>query len=246
MPSPSPSCGPVVRNRGTSAPSAAARSWSAAAASGCPRLALASVSAAAASELPPPRPAPTGIRLSIVILHAGSTPAAEARAISARVTSVSAGKPSTSSSSEGSSDRVSASWIRSYTVTSSCLPSSRRGPTTSARLIFAGATRLVTRAAPKAGRTGRVRAPPRGSRGRGRARRARRQQARGAARPASSNELGSVFRRWANAPCTTSLIRPKSEGCGNRTNATSIESTRGRGRKTVRDTACEPVRRAES
>src|SRR4051812_40857024 len=66
------------------------------------------------------------------------------------------------------------------------------------------------------------------------------------ASPACATEFGSVFRRWAKAAVTSSFTRPKSAGSSVRRKATSAESTFGWGRKTVRETAWEPVRSAAS
>ena len=67
---------------------------------------------------------------------------------SAAATSVSSANPVTRRLSAGSSTSESARSTRCSTVATSCLPSSRRGPTTSARLIFAGADALVIATSP--------------------------------------------------------------------------------------------------
>ena len=95
VPSPSPSWGPRARKKGTSAPRSAASWWRRASATGRPSASFASSSAAAASELPPPRPAATGICLSMTARQYGSTPASPAISSSARRTSVSSSNPST-------------------------------------------------------------------------------------------------------------------------------------------------------
>src|SRR5688572_8341594 len=66
------------------------------------------------------------------------------------------------------------------------------------------------------------------------------------ASPDSSSEFGSVLRRCANAALTTLLTLRKSSGSTVRRNATSAESTFGRGRNTVRATGWNPVRSAAS
>ena len=136
---PVPSCGPSARKNGTSAPTRAASSASAAGSSCCSSCAFASRSAVAASELPPPSPAATGIRFSIRTRQ----PCGAASASSARRTIVSSANPSTVVSAAGSTVIRSPRSTRWKTVTSSCLPSSRSGPTTSARLIFAGAAPIT-------------------------------------------------------------------------------------------------------
>src|SRR5439155_14316349 len=65
------------------------------------------------------------------------------------------------------------------------------------------------------------------------------------ATPASASEFASVLRRWANAPSTTLFTCGATPGAVRR-NATSAESTFGRGRNTSRDTAWKPVRSAAS
>ena len=144
---------------------------------------------------------------------------------------------STVSAAPGATATRSARSTRCSTVATSCLPSARGGPTTSARLIFAGAgalteprrarrtpaARALRHAPPVGGRS--TRAPP--------LRRSREQS------PASASEFGSVLRRWANEASTTCLIRAKSSGSGTRRKATSAESTFGGGRKTVRETGME-------
>ena len=109
--------------------------------SGSSSCAFASRSAVAASELPPPRPAATGTCFSIRTRQPCGAP----RASSARRTIVSAGKPSIDVLDAGSIVMRSTRSIRWKTVTSSCLPSARCGPTTSARLIFAGAGPITAR-----------------------------------------------------------------------------------------------------
>ncbi len=136
-PPPSASLGPGSRKKGTSAPIPAATSCRCPESSGCSRSGLARARAAAASALPPPRPAASGMRLRTWARQRGSTPAAVARVASAVRTSVSSVKPSTASASAGSSSTESQRSIRCMTVTISCRPSSRVGPTRSARLIFA-------------------------------------------------------------------------------------------------------------
>src|SRR5579872_6211555 len=66
------------------------------------------------------------------------------------------------------------------------------------------------------------------------------------ASPLSSSEFGSVFRRCANAAATTFFTRAKLSGKPVRRNATSAESTFGRGRNTARETGCSPVRSVAS
>src|SRR4051812_11198854 len=69
--------------------------------------------------------------------------------------------------------------------------------------------------------------------------------ARGAA-PASSSAFARVFRRWPNAAPTSVRSSPNRAGSGRRRNATSAESTFGRGRKTSRETGWKPVRSVAS
>ena len=86
------------------------------------------------------------------------------------VTIVSSANPETDSRSPAASVTVSASETRSSTVTTSCLPSSRSGPTTSERLIFAcAASRLTAPTVPARERRA-ARAPRRARPGRDRAR----------------------------------------------------------------------------
>ena len=81
----------------------------------------------------------------------GSTPRLARERSRARRTIVSSANPSTRSPSAGSScDRRRAS-TRWSTVATSCLPSGRSGPTTSARLIFAGAGARVLMASERLG-----------------------------------------------------------------------------------------------
>src|SRR5262249_6966758 len=61
----------------------------------------------------------------------------------------------------------------------------------------------------------------------------------------SAGELASVLRRWANAASTTRFT-PAGTEASRRRNATSAESTFGRGRNTSRETAWKPVRSATS
>ena len=71
-------------------------------------------------------------------------------------------KPSTWSSADASSSAIrSQSATRCRTVVTSCFPSGRRGPTTSARLIFAVAGARLTQRARRARRTPPARAPAR-------------------------------------------------------------------------------------
>ena len=96
----------------------------------------------AASELPPPSPAATGIRFSIRTRQRGSTPARAASASSAPRTSVSPAKPVDAQlGGRLELDPVGERRCAGRRSTTSCLPSSRGGPTTSARLILAGAGR---------------------------------------------------------------------------------------------------------
>ena len=206
-------------------------------------VSFASRSAVAASELPPPSPAATGIRFSISRASAARLPPPRRAARARARTSVSPAKPSTLSARRrlerdpvGEVDRAGA---RSAT---SCLPSSRSGPTTSARLILAGAGARLTGAPRRARRTPAARAPRRASpastadrferRGRVLARRDARR-----ARASSA----SVLRRCANAavddPLHARVVRRQRAV---RRKATSAESTFGRGRKTVRDTGWKP------
>ncbi len=74
-PSPPPSCAPLERKNGTSAPIVAARAARSDGPSGSGSSSFARRRATAASELPPPRPAATGIAFSISTLQAGSIPA---------------------------------------------------------------------------------------------------------------------------------------------------------------------------
>ena len=162
LPSPEPSCGPLARKNGTSAPIPAAMACSSAAGSGSASEPFARRSAVAASELPPPRPAASGMCFSILTRQRGSTPAAAARRSRAARTSVSSVNPSTRSSAPRPSISIrSTRSIRWRTVSTSCLPSSRVGPTTSARLIFAAAGARIIRAPPRARRTRAARAPRR-------------------------------------------------------------------------------------
>ena len=94
----------------------------------------------------------------------------------------------------------SASATRWYTVTTSCLPSARSGPTTSARLIFAvAAPRLTASASRQLDELGRGELlRTHGSRSRPISSSAATAASRGAS-PASSSELASVLRRCANA-----------------------------------------------
>ena len=64
--------------------------------------------------------------------------------------------------------------------------------------------------------------------------------------PASSSEFGSVLRRCAKAPSTMRFRRRQSGGSSVRRNATSADSTLGRGRNTSRETGWKPVRSAAS
>ena len=219
--------------------------------SGSASVSFASRSAVAASELPPPRPAATGIRFAIVARQRGSTPAAAASAVRASRTSVSAGEAGDRAGScAGSIETRSPRSTRCSTVATSCLPSSRAGPTTSARLIFAGAGARFT--APRSGASASatnsarlerlgpgLREPPdrleRGGRLLAR-RRGRRARASSAASCAGAR----------TRPRRSALIRSKRSGSGTRRNATSAESTFGGGRKTVRATGWKPVRRAAS
>src|SRR5215204_2854028 len=66
------------------------------------------------------------------------------------------------------------------------------------------------------------------------------------ARPVRAIEFGSVFLRCANALSVTAFTPAKARGPSIRSNATSAESTFGRGRKTDRETAWKPVRRVMS
>src|SRR5215211_2269698 len=116
---------------------------SASAASGTWSSSFASCNAAAASLEPPPSPPATGIRLSMRASKRCSPSATSANASRAPRTSVSSSNPDTSISPERRTATVSARDRRSSTVTSSCLPSSRSGPTTSARLSFAGAAASI-------------------------------------------------------------------------------------------------------
>jgi hypothetical protein len=128
------------------------------------------------------------------------------------------------------------------TVTTSCLPSAR-GPTTSARLSFAGARRasahrerLVERDELR-----RLELPRRGSRRVGRCAASVRRRARGAT-PGSASEFASVFRRCANAP----RRRARARGSGRRDPRERDERRVDvrRGRNTVRETGWKPVRAA--
>ena len=145
----------------------------------------------------------------------GSTPAASASASSARADERVVGEPvdaELGAPARARSGRRAS--IRCRTVATSCLPSSRRGPTTSARLIFAVARRASSRRSASASATNsggssasartpaiaadapRAPPPPRSR----------------VATPASSSELASVLRRCANAPWTTLLERASSVG----------------------------------
>ena len=88
----------------------------------------------------------------------------------------------------------------------SCFPSSRGGPTTSARLSFAGAGALLTSARGERDELVAARAPPRGRSARGRSRSSAAAASPREASPTSSSEFGSVLRRCANAASTTRLI----------------------------------------
>ncbi len=141
-----------------SAPSEVATQRSSGGESGFSSVPFASRSAVAASELPPPRPAATGIRFTIVARHRGSTPAAPASFSRAARTIVSPAKPVTASVDACAIATRSPRSTLCSTVATSCFPSSRGAPTTSARLIFAGAGALLTALRSKR-RTPRARAP---------------------------------------------------------------------------------------
>ena len=136
------------------------------------------------------------------------------------------------------------------TVTTSCIPSGRRRPTTSVRLSFAGASNvcqsLIGGAARSARRTPKARGPRRGRSADGRAPQASRSPAPGSQTPLSASEFASVFRRCAKPPETMRASSAGRGGPGTRSKATSAESTFGGGRNTVRAIAWNPVRRALS
>ena len=169
-----PSCGPGARKNGTSAPSGRASSWRRSAGSGAASVSLREHAAPSrrrsCRRRGRRRP---GSACRSVARQRGSTPAAAASDSSARRTSVSSAKPSTASSPRRSSVIVSQRSTRWSTVATSCRPSSRAGPTTSARLIFAGARGAASRGAlRRARRTRAARAPRRERPGRGRSPRA--------------------------------------------------------------------------
>ena len=248
-PVPAPSCGPEVRKNGTSAPSSAASSCRRSGGSGSGSVSLASRSAVAASELPPPRPAATGIVLPDprVPARLDARGLGELRRARAR-TIVSSAKPSTASSAAGSSATRSQRSIRWRTVATSCWPSSRSGPTTSARLIFAVAGARFTRrsASARATNSGGASSSARtsGSRPISRERRRRCARASRGRRARASSRASSAGAR--TRPSTSCFTRAKSGGSSRRRKATSAESTFGRGRKTVRETGWKPVRSAAS
>ena len=129
-------------------------------------------------------------------------------------------------------------------MTTSCFPSTRSGPTTSARFSFAAPLpRAVAHraSARRARRTPRARAPPRGCPAAGRSRRApprpprvpRRRQARESSR-ASSDGARTRRGRCGGPPRHPRRRDPPK--------ATSAESTFGNGLKAVRATGWKPVR----
>ena len=241
-----PSCGPPVRKNGTSAPSPAASSCSALGGQRLGSVSFASRSAVAASELPPPRPAATGIRFSIRARQRGSTPRPPRarRARRGRACRPRSRRPERRAPARARSGR------RGRRAGARSRPRASRlaaGPTTSARLIFAGARApvIASASASATNSCGLERLGPRRG-GRGRSRPAPPRAARATARPASATEFGSVLRRCANAASTTRLTPAKSSGSATRRKATSAESTFGGGRNTVRETGWKPVRSAAS
>ena len=174
-------------------PAASARSaaWT----SGSGSVSFASLRAAAASALPPPRPAATGIALSRRTCQRGKTPVAAASARSASRTIVSSGKPETPSSGASSRATRSARSTRCIALESSCRPSGRSGPTTSARLTFAGAvcTALLIEAARRARGSRPARAPRRARRRVGRAGGAPRSRSPGMRRPTGRGRSRASF-----------------------------------------------------
>ena len=249
-PSPSASFGPGSRKKGTSAPSAAASACSRSGSEGLRKRCVGQPSAAAASALPPPRPAATGISLEMRTCQAGSTPASAARR----------GARSRRSCRRKALDREpcparARSGRRGRSAATPWRPRAgrrrRRGPTTSARLIFAAATAragLMPREARRGGGTRpRASASARTFAGRPSSASAPAAALLGSARPASSSELASVLRRWANAAWATRRTDSSSELQGRvRRNATSAESTFGGGRKHVRATGWKPMRSVAS
>ena len=200
------------------------------------------MSAVAASE-PPPRPAATGIRFAMRASPARLVAPPRPRARRGRTDERVASKPVDRERLGGGPRVGRPSSSRSRRSTTSCLPSSRRGPTTSARLSFAGSggARLTARArrGDELLRRERLRAHvagrsrPRGRRPSAHARRARR-----------ASEFGERLPPVRERPSTTCLTgRSRRRERGPR-KATSAESTLGGGRKTVRETGWKPVRRA--
>ena len=235
-----------ARKNGTSAPIVAASSASSSRVERLGRSSFASRSAAAASELPPPSPAATGIAfVDLDAPRAARRPrpprAPSSAAVDDRVAVETrtrrAARPRRTAIAVGERDRAAA-------------PSRPRacrrraaGPTTSARLIFAGAASRAHREQPRSstndGRRERLGPhrrvePELGERGDGLPRASRLPRA-GASSRASCDGGRTRPRRPAGCPA-------KSSGSAMRRNATSAESTLGGGRKTVRETGWKPVR----
>ena len=140
LPSPVPSCGPSVEEERDVGAERRGELVQRSAGAARSSVSFASRSAVAASELPPPRPAATGIRFSIRARQRGSTPAAAGERLERARTSVSPAKPVDAQGRRrleldpvGEVDPLEDGRDLVLAVVA------RVGPTTSARLIFAGA-----------------------------------------------------------------------------------------------------------